>query len=211
MYKSQIGQDKWVQSVLKDKRHGFFIEMGACDGTYFSNTYFFEKERDWNGICIEPNPVYHTDLIKNRNCRFCFNAISDRDKATVDFVSCSSASGIKDTAGPFTKSDKTIQVETMTMSTLLKTYNAPKTIDYFSLDVEGHEYEVMKNFPFKDYTIQCLTVEHNEPHVGSEMRMKLRTLFEQNGYIFVKGNDDVQGWGHGPIDDFYVHSSVVLA
>jgi hypothetical protein len=74
--------------------------------------------------------------------------------------------------------------------------------------VEGHEYEILQTFPFDEYTIECITVEHNEPHVGSDMRMKIRKILEANGYSFIKGNDDVCGWKHGPIDDFYVHSSI---
>jgi hypothetical protein len=76
------------------------------------------------------------------------------------------------------------------------------------LDVEGHEYEIIKNFDFTKYRFNCITVEHNEPHVGPLMRNKLRIILETNGYIFVKGNDDLLGWNHGPIDDFYIHSSL---
>ena len=42
------------------------------------------------------------------------------------------------------------------------------------------------------------------PHVGGAYRAALRALLTRHGYRFVKGNDDVHGWGHGPIDDFYV-------
>jgi hypothetical protein len=42
-YYSQVGQDKWVHSILGDKSDGFFIELGACEGIYLSNTLFFEK------------------------------------------------------------------------------------------------------------------------------------------------------------------------
>jgi len=207
MYKSQIGQDRWVQSTLNDKRDGFFIELGATDGVSLSNTFFFEKERGWNGICIEPNPAYHLELVKNRKSRICLHCVSDKDNNEIEFSVCGPASGAVSTAGPFTNSDQIIKVKTKTMKTILEDYNAPKIIDYLSLDVEGHEYEVLKNFPFDEYKIRCLTVEHNEPHVGPEMRLRLRALLETNGYRFVKGNDDVQGWGHGPIDDFYVHAS----
>ena len=207
MYKSQIGQDKWVQSTLNDKRDGFFIELGATNGVEYSNTYFFEKERGWKGICIEPNPAYHLELSKTRSSQLCFYCVSNKDNEEIDFAVCEAASGAVSTAGPFTKSDKIIKVKTKTLKTILQDYNAPKIIDYLSLDVEGHEYEVLKNFPFDEYKIRCLTVEHNEPHVGPEMRLKLRALLETNGYRFVKGNDDVHGWGHGPIDDFYVFAS----
>jgi hypothetical protein len=134
--------------------------------------------------------------------------VSSVDDQEIDFSLCEHASGATITRGPFTRTDEIIRVGTKTMKTLLKEFSAPSVIDYLSLDVEGHEYEVLKYFPFSEYTINCITVEHNEPHTGSAMRKSIRELLEANGYVFVKGNDDVQGWGHGPIDDFYVHSSV---
>jgi hypothetical protein len=38
--------------------------------------------------------------------------------------------------------------------------------------------------------------------------MLIRELLEKNNYRFVKGNDDVNNWGHGPIDDFYINPTV---
>ena len=207
MYKSQIGQDKWVHSVLGDKKNGFFVELGASDGVELSNTYFFEKNLGWNGICIEPNPNFHAAISKNRSSHICFNCVSNKDDEEIDFTICGHASGATVTAGPFTQSDTIIKVKTKTLKTIFEMYNAPVRIDYLSLDVEGHEYEILKAFPFNEYVINCITVEHNEPHTGSEMRMKLREILELNGYKFIKGNDDVNNWGHGPIDDFYIHSS----
>jgi len=211
MYKSQIGQDKWVESVLGGKRDGFFIELGASDGVEYSNTFYFEKTLGWNGIAIEPNPLFHAALKRNRNCNICQVCVSDKDDDVIDFAVCGHASGAVSTAGPFTNKKDLIKVPTKSMRSILKQYSAPSIIDYLSLDVEGHEYEVLKSFPFEDYVLRCITVEHNEPHVGSEMRLKLRHLLESKGYLFVKGNDDVMGWGHGPIDDFYIHNSMHTA
>ena len=210
MYYSQIGQDKWVHSILGDKKNGFFIELGASNGVYLSNTLFFEKELNWNGICIEPNPQFKNDLQRNRNCNLCFNCISDSNDKKIEFSICQHASGVIETIGPFTQTDNIIYIETRTLDSVLTEFNSPNVIDYLSLDVEGHEYEILKSFPFDKYIINCITVEHNEPHIGSEMRMKIREILEKNNYIFIKGNDDVCGWNHGPIDDFYVHTSIKL-
>jgi hypothetical protein len=208
MYNSQVGQDSWVHSILGNKKNGYFIELGAADGLEYSNSLFFEKTLGWNGLCIEPNPIYQNDLKKSRNCTLSFDCISDEDNKTVKFTMCDMASGIEETAGPFTKSDSFIYKRTKKMDTLLNELKAPLVIDYLSLDVEGHEYEIIKNFVFTKYRFNCITVEHNEPHVGPLMRNKLRIILETNGYIFVKGNDDLLGWNHGPIDDFYIHSSL---
>lgn len=208
MYNSQVGQDSWVHSILGNKKNGYFIELGAADGTEYSNSLFFEKTLGWNGLCIEPNPIYQNDLKKSRNCTLSFDCISDEDNKSVKFTMCDLASGIQDTAGPFTKGNNIIYKTTKKLDTLLNELNAPLVIDYLSLDVEGHEYEIIKNFDFIKYRFNCITVEHNEPHVGPLMRNKLRIILEANGYIFVKGNDDLLGWNHGPIDDFYIHSSL---
>jgi hypothetical protein len=81
-------------------------------------------------------------------------------------------------------------------------------IDYLSLDVEGQEYNILRTFPFDKYKFRCITVEHNAPHIGPKQQMLIRDLLENNGYKFVKGNDDVNNWGHGPIDDFYIYSNL---
>ncbi len=210
MYNSQIGQDQWVHSLLGNKRDGFFIELGACDGLYFSNTLFFERNLGWSGICIEPNDIYFEKLRENRKCNLSNALIYSESGVLTDFSLCEAASGIPDeNIGPFTKKDTIVKKYTSTLEEVLDSFDAPSIIDYFSLDVEGQEYNILKTFPFNKYKFRCLTVEHNEPHVGPDMQMKIRRLLEENGYKYVKGNDDVNNWGHGPIDDFYINPELI--
>jgi FkbM family methyltransferase len=209
-YNSQIAQDKWVHSILGDKRNGYFIELGACDGVYFSNTLFFEKNLDWNGLCIEPNDNYFKELQKNRKCNLSNELVYSVEGNIVDFAICEAVSGIIDeNIGPFTNKDKSIKKITTTLSKILDSNNAPNVIDYLSLDVEGQEYNILSTFPFDRYKFRCITVEHNAPHVGPTQQILIRELLEKNGYKYVKGNDDVNNWGHGPIDDFYIYPNLV--
>jgi hypothetical protein len=117
---------------------------------------------------------------------------------------CDSTSGISNTAGPFTKSDKMVKKRTTTLGALLDKYRAPSVIDYLSLDVEGHEYSILSTFPYDKYKFRTLTVEHNAPHVGPSEQEKIRILLESKGYRYIRGNEDIHNWGHGPIDDFYI-------
>ena len=48
-------QSAIIDNFFQQKREGFFVEAGAWDGEYLSNTKFFEKERNWTGLLIEPN------------------------------------------------------------------------------------------------------------------------------------------------------------
>ena len=62
--KSQIGQDLILdQQIFKGKSNGVFVEVGALDGFGASNTWFFEMERNWSGLLIEPK--WDSVFIKN--------------------------------------------------------------------------------------------------------------------------------------------------
>ncbi|KAK7073882.1 hypothetical protein SK128_006577, partial [Halocaridina rubra] len=65
---SEIGQSEYMDNqILHGQRNGFFIEVGAIDGEYLSNTLYFERELGWTGLLIEPNTdTYQSLLLKNR-------------------------------------------------------------------------------------------------------------------------------------------------
>jgi FkbM family methyltransferase len=210
VYHSQIGQDQWVESILGTKRDGFFVELGACDGLYLSNTLFFERERGWKGICIEPHDYYFQQLAQNRSCHTVNELAYSNAGEVVPFAMCNELSGVIDKyLGPFTNKQYSVDKLTTTLGSILDRCHAPYVIDYLSLDVEGQEYNILSTFPFDKYQFRCITVEHNAPHVGPTQQKLIREILEKNGYQYVKGNDDVEKWGHGPIDDFYVYPSLL--
>ncbi len=210
MYYSQIGQDKWVHSVFGNKQNGFFVEVGAGNGIKISNTYFFEKNLNWKGICIEANPDYLSNLRKNRNCDVIGALVYSEENIELEFVVCEDASGIlNEYTGPFTTKNKIIKRKSVTLQNILDYFEAPLIIDYLSVDVEGNEFNVLKNFPFDKYKFRCITMAHNEPHVGVKNRIEIRVLLENNGYTFVKGNEDINNWSHGPIDDYFVYGEKI--
>jgi hypothetical protein len=50
-------------------------------------------------------------------------------------------------------------IEAITFYDLLKSNNAPKTIDYVAFDMEGSEYNTLKYFPFDEYKILAFSIE----------------------------------------------------
>jgi hypothetical protein len=48
---------------------------------------------------------------------------------------------------------------TASLRSILKKFNAPSMIDYLSLDVEGAELFIMKDFPFDEHKFKLLTIE----------------------------------------------------
>lgn len=70
-------------------------------------------------------------------------------------------------------------VNTISLNDLLKKYNAPKTIDYLSIDTEGSEYEILSAFDFNEFSISVITVEHNY----TPARAALHELLTKAGYV----------------------------
>ena len=88
-------------------------------------------------------------------------------------------------------------VNTISLIALLKKYNAPKEIDYLSVDTEGSELDILSAFDFNEYRFNCITIEHN----FTENREKLKFLLEQNGYKRVF--EHLSKW-----DDWYIAESL---
>ena len=56
-YFSQAGQDCIIDSLLKKKMGGVFVDFGGYDGREGSNSLLFEVFRAWSGILIEVAPT----------------------------------------------------------------------------------------------------------------------------------------------------------
>jgi hypothetical protein len=63
MYFGQAEQDKFVLHVLKNKKNGYFLEVGSNHPIHINNTYCLETKYDWKGIMIEHNSIF-LDLYK---------------------------------------------------------------------------------------------------------------------------------------------------
>ena len=193
-YMSQAGQDFWVYGeAFNEKQNGYFVDVGAHDGVFLSNSLLLEKRYRWNGLCIEANPDTFASLRRNRTA-ICCNVCLDSQVRIVEFATKGVMGGIvsestdnkRGTAG-----NESIQLNTTTLSRVLSENNAPSVIDYLSIDVEGAEELVLGQFDFGLYTFQCITIERPSAF--------LRRRFSENGYVLIK---DIPG-----LDCFYIHAS----
>ena len=51
----QHGQPIILDRLFGNRSRGFFVESGADDGEIYSNTLYFEMNRGWTGLLVEPN------------------------------------------------------------------------------------------------------------------------------------------------------------
>lgn len=56
-----------IEMFFGDEPPGFFVEAGALDGEFLSNTLWLEKEKKWTGLLVEPDSIGFSALrMKNR-------------------------------------------------------------------------------------------------------------------------------------------------
>ena len=194
--RAQLCQDLFVSFFTEEKKNGFFVEFGATDGITLSNTYLFEQYCNWTGILAEPLPIWHNDLIKNRKCiidKRCVFSESNLEKKFVNTYESPELSGLEDELKDYSSLDidfnaetrkkkEIITVKTVSLEDLLKEHQAPSKIDYLSIDTEGSEFTILKNFNFKLYEISIITIEHN---FIDDQRNNIKSLLEKNNFVRV--------------------------
>lgn len=179
---SQAGQDYWIYGeAFNEKRCGYFVDIGAHDGIYLSNTYILESKYNWSGICIEANPVTFKKL-RNNPHTINLNVCLDRSEGEVNFVLRDVFGGIVDqdvdNKTSDTRNNEVVTLKTTSLSRVFEDQHVPSFIDYLSIDVEGAEERILVGFDFHKYTFRCVTIER-----PTEI---LRGLFKDHGYILIK-------------------------
>lgn len=200
-YFSQDGQDKFVANLFKNKRDGVFVDVGAYDGIYYSNTAYFEKKMGWTGVCVEPNPTVFKLLSKNRSCLSLNYCISEK-KSILQFLSVSGYGEMLSGLISFfdqkhhNRIDKIIEehggnktiidIPSMPMKDIFEQQSITQ-IDYFNIDVEGGEMSVLNSIDFSKVKIKVFTIENNN-------RAKdVRNFLKSKGYSLIGkvGADEV--------------------
>lgn len=178
MYNGQYKQDKYLDHLFKKKSNGVFIDIGAHDGVTFSNSLFFEKKRNWKGICVEPIPEIFKKLDEARNCIKINGCISDKKgiekflRIKGEFVDTEMLSGLVDNYDPrhleridreikqYGGSKEEIDVKCFNINDLLAEHKL-NHVDFFTIDTEGNEMSILKTIDFEGFDIDVLLVENN--------------------------------------------------
>lgn len=175
-YFSQYGQDAFLnERIFRGLVGGFFVDIGAHDGVSFNNTYFFESQLGWNGICFEPNPVVFEKLMKSRRC-ICLNGAVSNRKGEAAFLKIDGypemLSGLLDRYDPrhlrrieqeievYGGRKQVITVPCYELNAVLAE-NRVMHVDYLSIDVEGSELDILTSIDFERVKYRVISVENN--------------------------------------------------
>tara|TARA_Y100000590_G_scaffold368256_1_gene428810 strand:+ start:1930 stop:2577 length:648 start_codon:yes stop_codon:yes gene_type:complete len=150
-----------LDHLFDHKENGFFIELGANNGLFQSNTAYFEKVRKWKGILIEPSVVGYNQCIVNRPASICLNCAcvsSSYEKEFVwgDFGDNHAMGSIE---GKRLKRDTLVKVPSKTLEQILDDLDQTPSIDLLSLDTEGTELDILEGLNLDKYRPYYILVE----------------------------------------------------
>jgi hypothetical protein len=160
----------------------YFVDLAANEYIFLSNSYALETFENWHGLCIEANSRYWADHFK-RKCSLVAAVIGESmQRVTFNFPKNGGRGGIvgrdmDNKEADFSTDGSSKNFTSVDMREVLTVTEAPKVIDYFSLDIEGAEALVFDTIPFDTHTIYCFTIERPV----DRLRERLGTL----GYVEV--------------------------
>ena len=197
---SQLGQDKFIsEKIFKNKKNGFFVDVGAHDGFFISNTFSLERDFEWSGVCIEPSESSR-EIFANRKCKlvsgYCVseeehsgNLVRFRQFMPNEFSQTLFEDLNEDSFFPKSlESGENFQdklKKCKTLNEILIDASAPKDIDYISVDTQGCEWLVLKDFPFEKWNVKTFTVANDMFQGGKKekRRGRIKALMEKNNYV----------------------------
>jgi hypothetical protein len=179
MYLGQAQQDKFVLNILKEKKNGYFLEIGSNEPILINNTYLLEKQYNWKGIMVEYDNSFLDSYKQHRP-----NSIHIiHDATTINYKNI------------FEENNLPLLFDYLQIDLHVSTGSTIQTL------------QKLDNEIFDTYKFATVTFEHDIYGTNfGDTRLKSREIFLKRGYICIF--EDVNNEGN-PYEDWYVHPDLV--
>lgn len=189
---AQEGEDLILARLFEGTKQGFYIDIGAHHPYRFSNTYFFYK-KGWTGINIDAMPnsmaIFNRKRPKDINIEA---AISDMPNTLTYYafeepaLNTIDEEGYKLHAANGSKLAFKKEIFTQRLDEIL-TKHLPlnQAINFMSVDVEGHDLQVLKSNDWRRFRPKIVLAEVLLKHMDEIMNDKVHHYLTQQGYVLV--------------------------
>lgn len=206
--KSQDAEDEYAYThFFFGQAGGSFLEMGALDGVLFSNTYALEKMLGWRGVLIEASPSSYGQLVFNRQDQVTVHVAVCNKPQIVHYADSGPACcrGIAEFMSESFLKTWHAEISGKNYTGLPEVPCAPlnyilgqfgiKHVNFFSLDVEGAELEVLRAIDFASLSFDVIVIEADG--TNPEKDKGVLDILISKGYAF---------HGHVARNDWFVRS-----
>ena len=182
------GEDIFISKFFLNFKKGFYVDVGALHPINGSLTYLL-YQKGWNGINID---------MMQENLKL-FNIFRKRDinldvavsssKGSINAYLFEVGSGVntnqlkiaKKWKNKINKNFVIRKVKKNTLNNILISNKVVKDFDFLNIDVEGHEFDVLKGLNLKKYRPKLISIEI---HV-----LKTKEIFRTNVFKYLSKNN----------------------
>ena len=193
-------EEQLKEEFFADTPNGFFVDVGANEPINGSQTWHLEQ-KGWRGVLIEPQPQLAQRLKEQRRALVFACACSSPQNAgkIVRFPLFTLGDRALDGKGVRTGSldtsffvpgmhrEEIIEAPARTLDDVLVEANAPVPIDLVSIDVEGHEVEVLSGLTLTRWRPRLILIEDRA------FSLRLHRVLRSVGYKWVR-RTGLNGW-----------------
>ena len=192
--------DSLIQNIFKNINNGYYVDVGCGHPVKNNNTYLLSK-KGWSGINIDldQDNIDLFNIFRKKDLNISA-AISDK-KGETDLFFYHSKSALntiseKNANYQSAKVNEVKKIKTITLNEIIEnSVYAKKTIDFLSIDVEGSEYKVLKNFNFERYKPKIIVIEYldlslskleiKNLDISKILKSELYTFIKDKGYTLI--------------------------
>ncbi len=185
---SQAGEEDFLINYFPNDK-GFYLDIGCHDPFRYSNTLCLYR-KGWNGINIDANPdnIIRFNKYRKRDINICALISNATKPLEYCFYNDHALNGVHDDKRKdflLNKGYRILKTEIINAISLNKVLeeNKCEKIDLISIDVEGHELEVLNSINLDFYFVELIMVEENNN------RNVLKNLLDKFNYSLIKRID----------------------
>jgi FkbM family methyltransferase len=162
---SKSGDDIQLMKMINNYTPGAYVDIGSWHPIKSSNSYYFHL-RNWKGICIDPNPQLKSLYDKLRPNDIFINAAVGTSKAPLNYYMIDGSSMNSFSYEFILKNNlksRIVGKKEMPFFSLKeildKNLDKNDRLDFFDVDVEGYDLDVLKSNDWNIYRPKVVVVE----------------------------------------------------
>ncbi len=170
-YYSQWGEDRYISEFFKNKKKGFYFDIGCYHPIKYSNTCLLYKN-GWSGVNIDANrtSIDLFNIARPKDNNICA-AISDNNNLTEYFVD--NIMGPVNTLdretyekfkSVFFKNMHVRKIKTLKLEDIEEHNLLIKKTDFLNIDIEGLDFKVLKQINLRNSNISLVGIETHLPN-----------------------------------------------
>jgi FkbM family methyltransferase len=182
---AQSGEDMILNTIFNGIKKGIYVDVGANDPYLQSNTQYF-YEMGWSGINIEPNGKLIKKLNKKRKRDLNIKALISDTGKELDYYYYESSffNGCEYNANIPSKFLYKEKIQSNSLTSLLLEYGFTK-IDFLSIDVEGHDLNVLKTLDLTRIKPKIILIESFSKDIFQDLNSEISIYLMSHDYMYL--------------------------